>query len=563
MLAARHRTLPWGGIGFAFAAAVLYWFHDRFWWGPDDGAYGYAAQRMLAGDVQNGNLQELHPGYIGFLHVAAFRLFGEDLLSLRYPLVAASLAQVMAGWWLLVPRGPAYAAAGAVVLTALSCIQFLNPSPNWYATAMAFWVVVTLARRPAGDPGRDVLIGGLIVATFMMRQLSGVLLAMGALTWMLSERREGGGRPRLARVLLAVMAAGLCAYLWRNGSAGGVLLFGLWALAALALAGARTRLSDTEVLRLAGRMLLGGMLIILPLIGYHAWHGSFGTLYEDTVLAVLHLTELDYQSVRRHWIYGLLALAAVLSPPDAAAAASGLFWLVLLALPPGLGLYFALAARPGGEEAVWHPLPVIAVFFALVATPFEIPIYLTYTSGLSALALMWLAGRSRGGRIGFGAAALAIAAIGIGLHAAQPLSRGLKGIAEGRRIALDAQGSLPRVSLRIEERERAMYEEVLAAIEAAAPAGAPILAMPANPELLFMSGRPSLYRFYITATGIRDPSALAAAIAAFDRAPPPIVIHDPTDKFNNWASEGLLAHVRARYVLDRTVAGRFDIYLPR
>ena len=52
MLAARHRTLPWGGIGFAFAAAVLYWFHDRFWWGPDDGAYGYAAQRMLAGDVQ-------------------------------------------------------------------------------------------------------------------------------------------------------------------------------------------------------------------------------------------------------------------------------------------------------------------------------------------------------------------------------------------------------------------------------------------------------------------------------------------------------------------------------
>ena len=25
------------GLSFGFAAAVLYYFHDRFWWGPDDG----------------------------------------------------------------------------------------------------------------------------------------------------------------------------------------------------------------------------------------------------------------------------------------------------------------------------------------------------------------------------------------------------------------------------------------------------------------------------------------------------------------------------------------------
>ena len=40
-------------------------------------------------------MQDIHPGAIEFAHTAAFRLFGVDLVSLRYPLVAAAFGQAM------------------------------------------------------------------------------------------------------------------------------------------------------------------------------------------------------------------------------------------------------------------------------------------------------------------------------------------------------------------------------------------------------------------------------------------------------------------------------------
>jgi len=559
--AAGRSIILWGLLGLGFTAALLAHFHDRFWWPPDDGAYGYAAQRMLAGDVLNGNLQELHLGYIGFLHVAAFWLFGEDLLSLRYPLVAITLAQAGIGYWLLLPRGPAYAAVGTVALAALSLVQFLNPSPNWYAVFMAFAVIAVLSRGRPGDARRELLIGVLLAATFMMRHLSGVLLAMGAITWLLSEARaDTGARPRLARAILAVMALGLAGYLWKNDSIGGVLLFGLWALALIGVAAARTRTADADTARLLGRLALGGLLAALPLLAYHFHHGSFATLYEDTVLATLHLTELDYQGQRRHWIVAVLAVQNLMNPPNPAAVASALFWLALLALPAVLGAWVAASSARDRTMPLWRPLTVVAVFFALVATPFEIPIYLTYTSGLSIVAAMWIGGRTQGGRLFFGTAALAIAAVGIVLHAAQPLDRTLGGVVEGRRVPLDATEGLPGVSLRMERQQREDYARVLAAIERAVPPGKPFLALPANPELHFMSRRPALYRYYIMATGIRDEAALAAAIEAFDRAPPPIVVHDRKDKFNTWAPLALLGHVKTRYALVESI-GQFDIYL--
>ena len=39
----------------AFATGVITVFHDRFWWPPDDGAYGHVAERLLAGAAPSEN----------------------------------------------------------------------------------------------------------------------------------------------------------------------------------------------------------------------------------------------------------------------------------------------------------------------------------------------------------------------------------------------------------------------------------------------------------------------------------------------------------------------------
>lgn len=552
----------WSLLPLGFAALLLAYFHDRFWWPPDDGAYGYVAQRILAGDVVNGNLQELHPGYISFLHAAAFAIFGEDLVSLRYPLVAATLAQTAIGYWLLIPSGALVAVPGAALLAAVGFIQFLDPSPNWYALAMAFAVVAVLAHGRSGDPRREILLGAMIAATFLLRQLSGVALALGAVAWLLCEANDRPvARPRLARLMLAIMTVGVGAYFARNKSLDGVLLFGLWPLALLLIGIGRTRMEDRAVLRMALWMTAGAVLACLPVALYHLRHGTFGTLYEDTVLATLHLTQLDYQHARRYWIIAYLALRNLFEGAGIAAALSAIFWLSLLAAPPVLGVRMALAGWRDRAAPFRHPLPVIAVFFAIISTPFEIPIYLTYASGITAVALLFREAGAGWRRAALAVGAVALAAVGIALHAGQPLSRNLAGIVEGRRVALDATAMLPRVSLHIEQRDQDVYARVLALIERHAPPGQPFLALPANPELYFMSNRPAPYRFHISATGIRNEQALAVAVAALEASPPAIVVHDPTDKFNNWASAGLLAAVQSRYAVVERI-GPFDVYLP-
>ena len=93
------RTPGKRSILLAFAAAtvfncvVLLYFHNRFWWPPDEGQYAHTAERILHGEILNSDVQEIHTGYLNFLHAAAFALAGEKLVSLRYPLIFVALIQ--------------------------------------------------------------------------------------------------------------------------------------------------------------------------------------------------------------------------------------------------------------------------------------------------------------------------------------------------------------------------------------------------------------------------------------------------------------------------------------
>ncbi len=117
---------------------LLYAFHDRFWYPPDEGNYAHVAQRILRGETLNLQVQDVHPGYISFVNAAALRVFGADLVSLRYPLVLAGLLQAAVLFFLFPREDPWRAAVATIALTALGAIQFLNPTAHWYCLALTW-----------------------------------------------------------------------------------------------------------------------------------------------------------------------------------------------------------------------------------------------------------------------------------------------------------------------------------------------------------------------------------------------------------------------------------------
>src|SRR4029079_1832295 len=84
---------------------MLWYFHNRFWWPVDEGVYAYVAQQMLHGTRLHADLMDMHAGYINYLNAGAMMAFGEDLLSMRYPLVLAAAMQSLIVFRLLVDRG--------------------------------------------------------------------------------------------------------------------------------------------------------------------------------------------------------------------------------------------------------------------------------------------------------------------------------------------------------------------------------------------------------------------------------------------------------------------------
>src|SRR5436305_4664232 len=179
---ARRRLRPWivGALVLAFDLLVLVHLHDRFWWPPDDGAYAHPAERMLQGEVLHRDVHEAHPA-IHFLNEASLALFGNRLVSLRYPLVAASFAQAAVVFLLLLPAGELAAAAGALSTTAFGFVQYLNPQPSWYC-AFLVAVAAALLRAPSSR-GRNAALGLLAGLAAIVRQLTGAILVAALVTW--------------------------------------------------------------------------------------------------------------------------------------------------------------------------------------------------------------------------------------------------------------------------------------------------------------------------------------------------------------------------------------------
>jgi hypothetical protein len=538
------------------SAWLLFTHYDRFWYPPDEGNYAHVAQRVLHGEVLNRDVQDVHPGYINFLNAAALGVFGIDLVSLRYPIVLAGLVQAAALLVLFPREAPWRAATAAIAATALGAIQFMNPTAHWPCLALTFVLVAMLSRMDMTAP-HFITVGVLLGTIALFRQLTGFVAGVGVVTFLLTrlpDRRYSGTDAICGRAIVALMFAALAAYLVKATDISGIVLFGAWPLSVLARVLVQQQASNSVVLRSMTWLAIGVVVSASPLAIYHAVNGSSRAWVSDVGPAAIALTQMDFFERTNFGALVVQSLLQVAAARDVASVLNGCYWvaLTLLAAVNGTLVYRALARSSLGAAA---PLPIVAVFYAVVSVHFQIPLYLYYSAGLTLSSLLWMSPEisSAFGRIVV-AVSLALSAIGIYFHAGQPASRTMQEVLRGVRGPAVTASQLPHCALRIDESGAAAYRRIVDLIQRRVPEQGSIFAVPSNAELYFLTQRRNPFRFYNTALGVRSDADLAAVERTLAEDPPALVTFNAADKYNTARSTQIMDAVRKRYVF----LGRYD-----
>lgn len=550
-------------VTLTFNAAILTYFHNRFWWPPDEGQYAHIADRVAHGEVLNYDVEDIHTGYLNLFHAVVFRVFGTRLVSLRYPLAAVSLIESCLIFLILARRGVWAAEMGAIGATSLGTIQYLNPTPNWYCLFLATLIVFCLSFISPDRRWRLVLVGFLTGLIFLLRQITGVFVAMAVLTYFVTEQTEetSGRETVLSKGLLGLMWVGLLTYITTSTELGGLVLFGIWPLAILALAFFYSSTSNRKTIQIVITLALGCVPAAAPILVYHLVHGSLWTFFDDTVLRALTVSQFAYLKFHRYWEQQLFAIQNIRELENLRTVANGIYWTMLPLLASIVGVITVRAFRRTRTWSNIDSLPLIAVFYAQVALLQQIPIYLFYSLPLTFAALIWLFAKPSPRRV----AALTlftvfVTFVSIRYQAAQPIGRTLAGIIRGDRTELVPATTLPRAGLWIDPESLRIYTDVVNTIRDQTQPQDTIFVLPNNPEFYFLSERRNPFRLWNTAIGVRDENEAALVMNVLKNQPPKIIVIDPHDRNNTSYSNAMIAYVRGTYRLIKT-AGNFEIYL--
>ncbi|MDA1323210.1 MAG: hypothetical protein O3C34_00550 [Proteobacteria bacterium] len=549
---------------------ILLYFHDRFWFSRDDGYYAEIAARIIAGDVIHRDVQALHTGLIYFTNALALKLFGGDFISLRYPLIAAGVVQAILAYLILVPRGIVPAMVAGFAGASLSVVQFYNPTAHWYCVPIFFAIVMAVGPTGRAWRWRLEIIGALLATLFLYRQLTGVFVAIGVLTYLFLDTTEAERRDRqtcwLARTMIVVMAAGVFAYLSGKADPVAWLAFGIWPLLVLLRACFTVTMDNRHGATLLGRLAVGGAAAFMPLLVYHLATGSFGAWMTDSFFDAIALGEFSYQKTARYGLFALVALKQLGDPSRLGAFLNGLYWPVLIFATMALGIATIirlyrqpLASAPSfGETGM--ALPFLGVFYGLVAVHYQDPAYLYFIAGVTAAALLWYgAGLRPPYRAALIAAVALQAATGLAFHAAQPISRSYASMLAGERVPVVKSNHAALAGLSMTASDK---EALLALIDRYTKPDDAILAIPSNADLYFLSGRRNPLPYMFVPFGVRDDATTTQALKTLDADPPRLVFHVPALPYNTAHTNRIMDFVRTGYNHIATLR-EFVIYLRR
>lgn len=420
---------------------------NQSWIAVDDGILAQSAVRVLQGQLPHSDFVEIYTGGLSFIHAAAFRVFGINLLSLRICVFLFFLAWVPPLYYIAL-RFTAPLAAGMVTLLAIawSFPNYEAAMPSWYNLFFATFGAAALLRYLEVRTRRWLLIAGLCGGVSILIKVIGFYYVAGVLLFLAfleqSDNEQHGAEKNEAKksgwVYRVFSAGALLAFLGTLFSmlrgrlaAGEFYHFLLPSLAVVAMillgerkAGSGSRERFAAILRLVIPFTCGAAIPIVIFLVPYALAGKIGGFFSGaTTSTIAHAVDLALaRPTSPRYIVAVLPLAALI--------AAGMYWkqfqtrligsaVALLAL-----VVVVRAARSEGVyTAVWTSVamltPVVVaagvaailalrsrydiskiqrermvLFVALAATctlvqyPFPVPIYLCYALPLTLLALV-------------------------------------------------------------------------------------------------------------------------------------------------------------------------------
>ena len=550
-------------------AVLIGLFFDKAWIPSDDGHYVHVADRLVDGQVLNADVEEFHPGYIHFVHAASLELFGDEIVSLRYPLMALLMAQSLVVFIVFYPAGSVTATVAALTMSAVGPLQIANPTTSLYALGMTVALITVLARTTPETRHRALAIGILVGLVFLFRQLTAVFVAMGVLAFLFTEERavppdslnRGFG---VARAVLGLMVVGLLGYLVRSTDFSAGILFGLWPLLILGWAFRRPKMPNRAAVRLLAWLGVGAVISALPLIGYHLLHGSLGAWTRDVFIRSLSVTGLEHIQVGRYVSTVILAFMTPAMSLTLAAVPNALYWMALVfaAFLAGAKLFHRVRSLP---QAAGVPtslaLPFVGVFYALVSVFNQIHYYLYLSAGLSIVSILWMiSARKQAGNASRLSRAVprgcvwagALSIVAVVFHAGQPYTRTLVQSIAGDRVPL-VKSELPHMGIWIDPNEERRLGELLQIIERETSPDDIMFTAPNNAELYFLSERTNGFRFFNPTISLIDEEDTAVFLEDFARVGPALIVHDTRSHYNTDTTADLIDRITEDFEVVATV----------
>jgi hypothetical protein len=566
----RVKSLPWIAVLITVMlinAGLLWWYHDRTWWGPDDGQLAHIAERILAGEVLHRDIQDVRPGYVNFINAAALYVFGPSLLSLRYPLALIVLVQSMLLFFLFRSHGAVMAGVLSLSSVAFGVLHYINPNHHWYALFFTVLLICHLVWTPRTSRWYLPLAGLLIVTVGLTRHLTGAFVGMGTLSYLLFEESRNGNdlfswrKQWMGRLLCGSMLALLSLYLLRSTDAVAFLMFGLWPVAFLAWQLTAAMVPNSRAIRIFGGLVLGIVIGALPLLSYHVVNGSLAAMIDDNFIRALDVLNWDYTKELQYWMLPFAGVIEFGNHPGLSSLLNAFYFLVLPLFAALNGFVLLLAVRRR-TLTMSFALPVLAAFYGLVSLFHQIPVYLYLTSILSIAGSLWLLAALKP-RWKFPMSAMLVVLLGVSLafHVGEPITRSIMNhIRTTQTELVDSRGQLPNVDLWINEHALAAYRKVVRIIEEETDQDDYLFAIPNNAELYFMTERRNPFRFFSTDHGVVSEMEVQSVIRSLERLRPRIITFSPGDARNTTHSLAIMQHVREHSTL-LSKDNWFEVYL--
>lgn len=525
-------SVPWERWLFAgvwFGAAVLgYAYLGRGWIPHDVGTLGHAAERVLAGELPHRDFVDVYTGGQAMLHALAFRVFGVELMTLRFVFFGAYLLWVPTVW--LVARsfaGPALAAASTLMAASLTLPVYPEGMPSWYNLYLATAGVACLLRYLRDRRALWLVLAGAAGGVSILFKVVGLYYVAGALLFLLylettdeaGEAPEADASYRVAAALACMVFAFAALYVVAiGGGAVGLLHFAVPPLAAVTVVASRltheTGRSSADRFRSMSRtavpLIVGVAAPVALFLVPYALSGSLDDLYRGVL--VLPRLRFDFAARTSLPVLGFVPAAALVawlaSRSRGATLAGGalvlalvatshvdvvyrIVWWTLTSLGPiaaASGAWLLMRPAGAGVQARTGTFLLLAVFgFAnLVQIPFSAPVYFLYAAPLLVLLAVALAadeGGSRSQRLLFATTVLVgFSIFRLDAGFIQHLGFRFRPHEETEALEIErAQG------IRVSLGQKREIEQLVAALERM-DTGPAILALPDAPEVYFLTG---------------------------------------------------------------------------